>query len=386
MHCDYYVAGVCRSCTLIELPHPTQVHRKTVDCHEQLATVLSPAALDGISWLDPVVGPERGFRTKAKMVVGGTTASPTLGILGSTGTGVDLEQCGLYPPELSVAFAPVKEFISRARLIPYDVPGRSGELKTVVFTAAPSGELMIRFVMRSTEALARMRKHLPVLMARLPQLTVASINVLAEHRAVLEGEREILLTDRESLTMTVNGIDLRLRPQSFFQTNTDVAAALYGQVREWVADAAPTSVWDLYCGVGGFSLHVLAEGRDVVGVELSEQAIDSARATASSLVARGVPGAEGASFVAADATQWAASQLAPPELVIVNPPRRGIGDELAIWLEKSGVPTVIYSSCNSRSLARDLAAMPSLVPVEARVLDMFPHTEHYEVAVLLKRA
>lgn len=386
MHCDYYEAGVCRSCTLIELPHPTQVDRKLAHCREQLAAVLTPAALDAVRWLDPSVGPERGFRTKAKMVAGGSASSPTLGILSPHGTGVDLAECGLYPPELSVAFAPVKAFISRAALEPYDVPSRRGELKNVVITSAPSGELMVRFVMRSTEALARMRKHLPWLLGELPQLAVASLNVLPEHRAVLEGEREIVLTERESLTMTVNGISLSLRPQSFFQTNTEVAAELYVQVREWVAATAPQSVWDLYCGVGGFALHVVAPGRDVTGVEVSERAVESARASAAALGAGGVPGAERAVFVAADATAWAVSQPAPPHLVIVNPPRRGIGDDLAHWLEASGVRTVVYSSCNSETLARDLAAMPSLVPVEARLLDMFPHTEHYEVAVLLQRA
>ena len=69
----------------------------------------------------------------------------------------------------------------------------------------------------------------------------------------------------------------------------------------------------------------------------------------------------------------------------VNPPRRGIGPDLAGWLESSGVRHVVYSSCNAESLARDLALMPSLRPVEARVLDMFPHTTHYEVLVLLAR-
>jgi 23S rRNA (uracil747-C5)-methyltransferase len=72
--------------------------------------------------------------------------------------------------------------------------------------------------------------------------------------------------------------------------------------------------------------------------------------------------------------------------VIVNPPRRGIGHELAAWLERSGVRHVVYSSCNAESLARDLAAMPSFTACRGRVLDMFPHTGHYEVIVLLQRS
>ena len=373
MLCAYYDAGTCRSCTIIELPHVTQVAGKLAQCRELLG-----ARGDEATWLDPVVGPERGFRTKAKMVAGGSVASPTLGILSPAGTGVDLEECPLYPPQLATAFAPLKRFVTRAALEPYSVPDRRGELKNVIVTVAPSGELMVRFVLRSTEPLARLRKHLPWLMSELPQLTVASANILPEHRAVLEGEREILLTDSESLTMSVNGIDLHLRPQSFFQTNTDVATALYRQAAEWVEAAAPRSVWDLYCGVGGFTLHVAAPGRSVVGVEVSDAAVASAQRSAAGMASE-------ATFVAADATEWAMSQPAPPDLVIVNPPRRGIGEGLAQWLEASGVTTVIYSSCNAVTLAKDLAMMPTLRAREIRLLDMFPHTEHYEVAVLLTR-
>lgn len=369
MLCSYYVAERCRSCTLIELPHPVQLSGKEQRVRDLVAVP---------TWLPSVVGPEAGFRNKAKMVVGGTIAAPTLGILGPDGTGIDLAGCPLYPPALSVAFAPLAAFITRAAIEPYNVPDRRGELKNVIVTLAPSGELMIRFVLRSTEALARIRKHLPWLLEKLPQVVVASVNVLPEHRAVLEGEREIVLTEADSLTMTVNDIDLHLQPQSFFQTNTDVAAALYRQVTEWIGRVAPTSVWDLYCGVGGFALHAAAPGRTVTGVETSGAAVASAQRTAADR-------AIDATFIAADATQWARTQPAPPDLVIVNPPRRGIGEALANWLEASGVRSVVYSSCNATSLAADLAAMPSLRPVEARLLDMFPHTDHYEVAVLLAR-
>lgn len=199
----------------------------------------------------------------------------------------------------------------------------------------------------------------------------------------MEGDVEIVLTARSELPMDVGPVELSLRPQSFFQTNTEVARALYSQVAEWVNETRPASVWDLYCGVGGFALHCVADGRTVTGVESSEQAVLSARASATRMTERGVPGADRVQFVASDATLWAKAQ-AGADVVIVNPPRRGIGTELAQWLEASGVPRVIYSSCNAVSLARDLETMPSLVPVKGRLLDMFPHTEHFEVVVVLE--
>ncbi|WP_084125658.1 23S rRNA (uracil(747)-C(5))-methyltransferase RlmC [Demequina sp. NBRC 110054] len=381
MQCDYFDAGVCRSCALLETPYSRQLADKDDAVRRTLG-----ATAEGARWLSPVASPEAGFRTKAKMVVGGTVEAPTLGILDAEGAGVDLQGCGLYPESLASAFAPLAEFVTRASLEPYDLPTRRGELKNILVTVSPDDELMVRFVMRSTESLARIRKHLPWLREQLPRLAVASLNVLPEHKAVVEGEREILLTERESLPMRLDALTLHLRPQSFFQTNTGVARELYRQAREWIAAADPADAWDLYCGVGGFALQALAPGREVLGVEVSEQAIASASLTRDELVEAGVPGADRARFLADDATAFALAQARAPELVVVNPPRRGIGPELAAWLERSEARTVVYSSCHPGSLARDLAAMPSLRPVEIRVMDMFPHTTHAETAVLLQRA
>jgi len=383
VECLAYDAGRCRSCTLIETPYVRQVSSKQETLERVLAEALGEVAA-GIEWQEPMIGPESGFRTKAKMVVAGAVEAPTIGILDGEGHGIDLRDCPLYDPALTEAFPTFAAFVTHAGLEPYNVPERRGELKHIIVTASPSGELMARFVLRSTEALSRIRKHLSWLQEQLPELVVATVNVLPEHRAVMEGAREIVLTERHELHMDLGSVDLRLRPQSFFQTNTDVARALYAHVALWVDEARPDSVWDLYCGVGGFALHCLAEGRAVTGVESSEQAVLSARATAAEMMNQGVVGASEARFVAADATLWAGTQAAP-DVVIVNPPRRGIGADLAGWLEAHGVRRVVYSSCNAVTLARDLQSMPSLVPVRGRLLDMFPHTEHFEAVVLLER-
>lgn len=373
MQCHHYDAARCRSCTLIEQPYAVQLAAKQERCRDLLAPAGRP------EWLPPVASAESGFRNKAKLAVGGTVDAPTLGILDPGGAGVDLRDCGLYPASLQAALPVVAEFIGLARLMPYDVPARRGELKYVLVTQSPDDELMLRFVLRSTEALPRLRKHLPWLLAALPRAVVVSANLLPEHKAVLEGPEEVVLTERATLRMRVNDVDLHLRPQSFFQTNTDVAAALYRVGRDWVDAAAPARVWDLYCGVGGFALHVARPGREVVGIETSAEAVASARQSGADL------GLTGVRFETGDATAFALAAAEPPDLVVVNPPRRGIGPALAGWLEASGVRDVVYSSCNAASLARDLAAMPSLRPRRAQLLDMFPQTGHYEVVVALSR-
>ncbi|BDI23395.1 23S rRNA (uracil(747)-C(5))-methyltransferase RlmC [Herbiconiux sp. L3-i23] len=372
MQCSYYDAGLCRSCTLLEQPYPDQLADKDAR---------SRSLLDDptIAWLPPVASAPSGYRNKAKMVVGGTVDAPTLGILDGRGRGVDLRGCALCTPGIQAAMPALAAFVTLAGLAPYDVPARSGELKYVLVTEAPNGELMLRFVLRSEASIPVIRANLDALHRALPRVAVVTANLLPEHKAVVEGDREVVLTTRDTLTMTLGGIDLHLRPQSFFQTNTDIAERLYAQAREWADEIGPRSVWDLYCGVGGFALHLAAPGRSVIGVEASVEAIESARRSAGDL------GLTEVRFESGDATRFAMSAGDAPDLVVVNPPRRGIGAELAGHFERSGPRHIVYSSCNPVSLAKDLAMMPSYAVRRARVLDMFPQTLHLEVITLLER-
>lgn len=383
-HCDYFERGVCRSCALIETPYAAQLRDKEQRCRDLLAAVGDAA------WLPAVPGGVRGFRNKAKLVVGGSPRNVTLGILGPDQQGVDLRECLIQSPEIYAAIPAIAQLLDESGLLPYNVPKRRGELKFVHVTSSPSGRLMIRFVVRSSPAADRIAKLANRLQELVPNVEAASINLLPEHKAVLEGEEERALLGA-SLTMDLGRVSLHLLPRSFFQTNTRVAQALYAQAAEWVAEARPASLWDLYCGVGGFALHCApaagsgsehavetGEAPRVTGVEISDAAVASAQQSARDA---GIS----ARFIAADATKFALSASELPEMMIVNPPRRGIGAELAGWLDTSSVNRVIYSSCNPESLARDLDRMPGFGVRAARVFDMFPHTGHLEVMVLLER-
>lgn len=330
------------------------------------------------AWREPFPSAESGFRNKAKLVVGGRAGAVTLGILDRANRGVDLRECGLYEPAITDALPPLDGFVDALRLVPYDVASRQGELKHIIVTGSPDEQLMVRFVLRSRNQLRRLRAALPDLTTALPGLAVASVNLQPEHKAVLEGDVEIPLTERQHLPMRAGDVTLGLRPNSFFQTNTAVATGLYRQAAAWIGqEPPPASVWDLYCGVGGFALHArLAGAADVLGVEVAPDAVASARASAAEL---GIS----ARFEVGDAA--VARRQPPPEMVVVNPPRRGIGTDLADWLETSEIRRAVYSSCNPASLARDLARMPSWHVTEARLFDMFPQTSHQEVMVQLRR-
>lgn len=414
--CQLHDASLCRSCPNLDLPLAQQLQLKQSAVQATLAGQVETAA-----WLEPFASAPSHFRNKAKLAVSGTTHAPVLGLVDRFDNGTDLTSCPLHVNEIKAALAPLTRAITRMGLQPYSIVKRRGELKHVLITASANGQLMVRFVLRSTAQLPAIRKGAPRLQSELPGLRVLSVNIQPRPAAILEGEREIILSQDSTLDMplylpelggdgvVVNNkksvLPLVLPPQSFFQTNSDVAAGLYAQARAWARDYAggqagaltgepgagrahsdatqsSQSIWDLYCGVGGFALALAQPGAQVLGVEVSAPAIDGARAAAARL---GLTSPQ-VRFEAGDASVLDASGQVyghdKPDLLVVNPPRRGIG-ELAASIEDSGIQRVLYSSCNPASLAKDLEVMSSYRVRRARLFDMFPHTNHTEVLVEL---
>lgn len=424
--CQLHDASLCRSCPNLDLPLAQQLQLKQSAVQATLAGQVETAA-----WLEPFASAPSHFRNKAKLAVSGTTHAPVLGLVDRFDNGTDLTSCPLHVNEIKAALAPLTRAITRMGLQPYSIVKRRGELKHVLITASANGQLMVRFVLRSTAQLPAIRKGAPRLQSELPGLRVLSVNIQPRPAAILEGEREIILSQDSTLDMplylpelgadgvVVNNkksvLPLVLPPQSFFQTNSAVAAGLYAQARAWARDYAggqavalageprvgesaagesgaggahpdatqsSQSIWDLYCGVGGFALALAQPGAQVLGVEVSAPAIDGARAAAAQL---GLTSPQ-VRFEAGDASVLDASGQVyghdKPDLLVVNPPRRGIG-ELAASIEGSGIQRVLYSSCNPASLTKDLEVMSSYRVRRARLFDMFPHTNHAEVLVEL---
>jgi 23S rRNA (uracil747-C5)-methyltransferase len=363
MSCLHYSAGHCRSCDLMGEPDPNLLRVKNL---QELLGIAPEPTHRSEGW---------GFRNKIKITVGGSVENPALGLLQPDLTTVnEILDCPVQAPHLNAHLPVLKEFISRWRLTPYHIPSRTGELKTLILSRSPStGETMLRFVLRSKEALDRIRVGLP----ELAGFTVVSVNLQPTPHAILEGTEEIVLTDRQWITHQTPTVKLHFTPQSFMQTNLRVADALYAQAVEWLKPWRETRGLDLFCGVGGFALH-LAGQHHMRGAEINPSAARMAQiAAADNKLA--------VEFSAAPAEEteelWRSFD---PRFVVVNPPRRGLGLSLSL-VEKLLPEVLLYSSCSFESFTKDVSSLIQYNAVRTQIFEMFPHTNHFEILTLLVR-
>lgn len=377
MHCKFFEQNQCRSCERMGVPYTQQVAEKDSALKALFANRLPE------QWLPPVLSEETGCRNKAKMVVLGAAHQPVLGADvrgGEAPEWVSLTHCPLYTQDMQALLDYLQDWIRTSGIPPYNKAKKKGELKFILLTrAAHTGEFMLRFVMRSREALPRVNANLARLRDAFPAIRVVSVNLQPVHMARLEGDEEIYLTEEQHLIERFNDVPLVVRPKSFFQTNPDIAAKLYATAREWVKEIAPARMWDLFCGVGGFALHCAPVAGAVTGIEIEPEAIASAKRSAAEI------GISNLDFDALDSAAFSLCHDTAPDLVLVNPPRRGLGQTLVTQLAQLSPKHIIYSSCNPDTLRSDLDGFDGYAVKRLQWFDMFPHTRHAEVMVLLEK-
>tara|TARA_R110000868_G_scaffold117600_15_gene312582 strand:+ start:83089 stop:84219 length:1131 start_codon:yes stop_codon:yes gene_type:complete len=358
LQCHYFDSLACRSCS--GLGEDVHVWRDS-----QFSALKKLFAHD--LWLDPQWSSSVfGSRTKAKFSVAGTLHDPLLGRSTKDGSVVDLRSCQLHDPRIEKLTDELVSTIKEYRLTPYDIQTRKGELKHIILQVGDDDSLMIRFVLRSKEAISRLEKFVNIADSKFKVITA---NIQPEHSAVLEGDEEIVLSHERFLPVSIGDHPLLLGPRSFVQTNLEIAGKLYHSASQWLEHTEGRFL-DLFCGIGGFSAHLTKPGREVVGVELSSEAIESASKAIS-----------GASFIAMDAWQFIASSK-PFDVVVVNPPRRGLGEDICHRLNQLSPKHILYSSCNPLTLKRDLEVLNYKID-KIQAFEMFPMTEHWEVLCLL---
>jgi 23S rRNA (uracil-5-)-methyltransferase RumA len=359
--------GACGGCTLQHLAYPAQLTFKRRLVERALGR---PVA-------DVIASPrELHYRNKAKYVV-----APGLR-LGSYAPGSHrvVDMAGCQVPE-----EPIDE-VARAALrlldgVPaYDERARTGELRYLVVRASGDGELLVVVVAASTRARPAIARAARALRAAKPAVAGVVLNVNATTGGAIFGAEDHVLDGAGTLADRVGDVRLELSARAFFQINRAQAARLYAHVAR---GAGPRlRAVDLYSGVGGIALTLARRGAAVVGVETAAAAIADARRSAAA-------NALAVDFLVADAGPGlpeAARRLGGVDLVVVNPPRKGLAPAARAAILAARAPRVIYVSCGPKSLAGDLAALSGgYRVVEVQPFDLMPGTPQVETVVALER-
>lgn len=371
--CRYFTAELCHSCNLLGITPGTRVKHK-VD------GVLARLTEHGVSAsvVENIVLPKHiwGSRRKIKMAVAGSSTDPIIGIVHADLSSQELLHCPLTPQPLQSLLTIVRSLIQEHGLHPYDIVHRNGELKYLIVMAdSEISQVVLRFVLRSAALVPQLRAITPELQSRFPWLTVVTCNIQPKHAAILDGPEEMYLTSVSEIRELFNEVPLYFSPQSFMQVTPEIAAQLYARAREFAAERHARTALDLFCGVGGFSLHVARTCSSIIGVESSPSAVASAARSAHEI------GASRALFFASDVESFLVTHAEPyPDLVIVNPPRRGLSPEIIRHILRLAPKSILYSSCNPETFARDARELMSQYSLQRLApFDMFPMTSHCEV-------
>lgn len=374
-HCQHFSARRCQSCDHLPLTFAGSVSQK-----QNLLAQLFP----GVS-LQPLqhCSDPNGSRIRARMAVDWKQSSPTFGFFDQQQRVVPVEDCPLHHPLISQAVPFLREFLLRARLTPFDPDHNTGELKFAVLTAAPDSEsLMIQWVLRSQEAVSRIRSAWRRLsLADRGCVRVMGIGIQPLRTSQIAAELELNVSEESSLRIRFGQLSLFFGPGSFIQTNHEMAARLYQAAGQRIAAGVPGPVLDLYCGAGGFGLMAASHGRAVLGLEKSAAAVENARRAA---VEMGFT----AEFrqCSLESEQDLLNQSSGFSTVICNPPRRGLDAASLELIQRLAPQRLLYSSCSPQTLARDLRLLAgNFRPVWMQGFDMFPLTEHFEVLCELEQ-
>lgn len=374
--CSYFNQGICRSCSELPISYPDQLRTKEARLKERLNH------WPDIVYLPSVSSPEQHFRNKAKMVVTGTLEAPIIGLAGDEklDAGKDIRNCSLHSPIITRLLNNIPAFIQAARLIPYQIGTKTGELKgLIIYYSSQNPAMYLRFVLRSKESLDRIKKHLPSLMNEFSELQCVSANIQPIPHAILEGSEEVILSENNFIYHQLGDVRMKLQPQGFVQTNQTVATQLYSTAAAWMKEFRIRRFAELFSGQGAFSFFAASQVEEAIGIEINPDAVEAANQTAKD------SGLTHLKFLASDASRVEEHlRTFSPDLVLANPPRRGLAQATEIF-KRNAFPFFIYSSCNAETMAQDLEQLKECyTPVRAQLFDMFPHTTHFESLVLLK--
>jgi len=374
----------CFGCPFIQVPYPEQLSRKHEIVRGALAEYASLAHLE----VPPVApSPERlGYRARVKLVVRRNRGEVAAGLyVPQSHHVVDISSCPVHPPPVNQAVYYLKKKIIELGLAPYDERDDSGDLRYLDLRYSfARRELSVTLVTRHDflpqgGLLAKALHH------RFPFVTGVIQNVNQQRGNVIWGDKYRTLGGRDSLMERIGDLKLVFPAGVFSQANPFAARKLYEHVRALADLKGVETALDLYCGVGPVALYLAPAARQVWAVDDSELSITTAKQNARR------NGRGNCRFIAGDVAKtlegWR-QNLPAIDLIVLNPPRKGVQAEAMAALAAIGAPRLIYVSCEPTSLARDLDKFAQQGYRVARIqpFDMFPQTDQVESVALIEKS
>lgn len=296
---------------------------------------------------------------------------------------IDVSDCLLQPPAATRLRGAFWDWMARYDVPAYEEKAHKGLLRHFYVRTNGRGESLCAVIANGTR-LPREEELIVALRRAEPGLAGVVLSVNTERTNVILGKTYRTLWGQDHLEDTLCGLSFRLSVPSFYQVNRNQAQVLYGRALDLAALTGRETVLDLYCGVGTITLAMAQRAGRAIGAEVVPQAVEDAGENARR---NGIANAEFFCGDAGQAAQRLADQGISPEVICVDPPRKGLSGAVIEAIVRMGPDRLVYVSCDPGTLARDekLLAERGYTIQRAEAVDLFPRTQHVETVVLMSR-
>lgn len=325
------------------------------------------------------------YRNKAQYPVGSDGTFATIGFYAPmTHRIIDCADCMLQPEDFRRIVNVFRDWIRENRISVYDEMKHSGLVRHIYIRKGfVTGEIMVCLV-AADSCIPCADKLIEALTEEIPEIRSIILNVNKDKTNVVLGADCITLYGSDYIADELCGLKFSISPLSFYQVNHDGAEILYGKAKEYAALTGNETLVDLYCGTGTIGLTMARDAKKLIGVEIVPQAVDNAKENAE------LNGIKNARFICGDAAKASKLLLEEnlrPDVVIIDPPRKGCDEQLLGDISVMNPERVVYVSCDSATLARDCARFKDFGyhVQEVTPVDMFPRTGNVECAALLTK-
>ena len=378
---DCHVSSGCGGCSFRNMTYDRELiykHDRVVDAVTRIGHLDVPVA--------DVIGADDidRYRNKAQYPVSIADGQLTVGFYAyKSHRIIPCSDCRLQPVEFEACIDAFSQWVRIANVDSYDENTGRGLLRHIYLRKAfGTGQIMACAVVNATTV--PQQDLLVELLTAVPGVASVCININTRPGNVVLGKTTVTVWGSESITDTLLGKKFLISPNSFYQVNHNQCEKLYAKVLDYAGLTGTQTVIDLYCGAGTIGLCIAHKAKRIIGVEIIPQAIENAKINAN------INNIDNAEFFCGDAFDLALSlenRGISPDVVILDPPRTGCQKELFDVISRMSPHRIVYVSCDSATLARDLAVLHTkgYITREITPVDMFPRTPHVETVCLLSR-